>query len=132
MQATGRNRGNITITPPLDYKARHVALRPFEFEILTDNGLVFNYSGLSEVSVEKILRTHFKSSGFKSLKLRLRKLVDNIYTKGQESCDCKKEDEFFSKQMRIATKYAGEFSPLDLSAYREHEGFMALKKACDD
>lgn len=99
------------------------------FEVLTDNGLVFDYSGVSEFDVEKILRNHFKSSGFSKLKVQLRKLVDNIYSKDESLCSCSKDDGFFAKQKRVTTKYAGEFPPLDLDAYKANEGFDALEKA---
>ncbi len=101
------------------------------FEILTDNGLVFDYSGVSEFDVEKILRTHFKSKGFNKIKLGLRKLVDNIYTGDKSSCNCGNDEEFFSKQKRLTTKNAGEFSPLDLDSYIANDGFKALEKSRD-
>ncbi len=104
---------------------------PF-FQIISKSGLVYDYGGVKPHQLSQIMLAHLSPKGvFGIARSGFSNLVDKIYS-SKECLNCAKDEldsiNFSGPQLRIATEYAGQITPLDFEDYLKHSGFLALQK----
>ena len=111
-------------------------LAPF-VEVVTQDGSSYRYGKVTPEHTREILLRHFKpvklSSRVKASVLNLlERIVEEPYAEPviRFPSDIRDSPQinYFESQKRIATEYAGEMSPLDISDYIAHRGFDAFKQ----
>ncbi len=106
-------------------------------EIVPTKGEPTLYSKVKPEDIQQIVTSHFQPVGrFSRLKNKFWNAIENIQTdqqwKGIERYELnireKQVSSFLGKQFPIATEHRGMINPLDIEEYKQHGGFLALKK----
>jgi NADH-quinone oxidoreductase subunit F len=110
-------------------------------DIISGQGARFRYARVRVQDVGEILHEHFKPGKlFKRITTSAQLLLERFYTGDvfeqvtrYPSSPRQIHDSLVrAGEITIATEHAGELNPLDVDIYREHGGFIGLRKCLSD